>query len=237
MTDPFDFTEASIDEVLEALAQGRVTAVELAARCLARIGAFDREGARLNAVPVLDPAVFEAAAESDRRRRDGAARALEGVPFTLKDSYMVAGLPVTAGSPAFAGLMARWDAFVVERLRGAGAVLIGKTNMPPMADGGMQRGLFGRAESPYNPRYLAAAYASGSSNGSGVATAASFAVFGSAARPSPPVAAPRPTTACARTRPRGACSRCAGAGRCSRLATSSSRTPARCATCSACSTS
>jgi len=60
----------------------------------------------------------------------------------------------------------------------AGAVLIGLTNMPPMAAGGMQRGLYGRAQSPYNANFLPAAYASGSSNGAGVATAANFAAFG-----------------------------------------------------------
>src|SRR5699024_2510203 len=65
-----------------------------------------------------------------------------------------------------------------ERLRTAGAILIGLTNMPPMANGGMQRGLYGRAESPYNERYLTSAFASGSSNGSGSATAANFAAFG-----------------------------------------------------------
>ena len=74
--------------------------------------------------------------------------------------------------------MAQRDSFVVERLRAAGAVLIGLTNMPPMANGGMQRGVYGRAESPYNADYLTAPFASGSSNGSGTATAASFCAFG-----------------------------------------------------------
>jgi amidase len=175
---PFDLMEASIEQVLEAFAQRRITCVELTSRYLARIDAFDREGLRLNAVPVLNPRALDEAAESDQRWRAGTARALEGIPYTVKDSYMVEGLPVTAGSPAFKGLVAQWDAFMVRRLREAGAVLVGKTNMPPMADGGMQRGLFGRAESPYNPRFLAAAYGSGSSNGSGVATAANFAMFG-----------------------------------------------------------
>jgi amidase len=63
-------------------------------------------------------------------------------------------------------------------LRGAGAICLGKTNMPPMANGGMQRGMYGRAESPYNANYLTAPFASGSSNGAGTATAASFAAFG-----------------------------------------------------------
>jgi amidase len=175
---PFHLLEASIEEVLAALASGRTTSVELTARCLARIGAFDRSGPRLNAVPLLNPEALEEAAASDRRRREGQALPLEGIPFTVKDSYMVRGLTVASGSPAFRDLVAGRDAFTVERLRAAGAVLVGKTTMPPMADGGMQRGLYGRAESPYNPEYLPAAYASGSSNGSGVATASNFAVFG-----------------------------------------------------------
>ncbi|MBO1902975.1 amidase [Leucobacter weissii] len=174
----FDPVEASIEQTLEALDAGLITAVELAEWCLRRIDDLDRHGPRLNAVPVINPGLLEEAAESDRRRAAGTARPLEGVPFTVKDSYMVSGLTVAAGSPAFADLVAQWDAFSVAKLREAGAVLIGKTNMPPMADGGMQRGVYGRAESPYNPDYLAAAYASGSSNGSGVATAASLAVFG-----------------------------------------------------------
>ncbi len=103
---------------------------------------------------------------------------LDGIPYTAKDSYMVQGLTVAAGSPAFEHLVAQHDAFTIERLRAAGAICLGLTNMPPMANGGMQRGVYGRAESPYNPDYLTAAYGSGSSNGSGTATAASFAAFG-----------------------------------------------------------
>ena len=99
-------------------------------------------------------------------------------PYTAKDSYLVRGLTCASGSPAFAELVAQRDAFTIERLRAGGAVLIGLTNMPPMANGGMQRGVYGRAESPYNGAYLTAAFGSGSSNGSGTATAASFAAFG-----------------------------------------------------------
>lgn len=161
-----------------ALEAGRVTATELAHRCLTRIAAYDRQGTRLNAVPQLNPDVLiEARAADERRLRGERIGPLDGVPYLAKASYAVAGQPVTSGSPAFRDLIAREDAFAVERLRAAGAVLVGITNMPPMAAGGMQRGLFGRAESPYNPAFLAAPFASGSSNGSGSGLAAGFGVF------------------------------------------------------------
>jgi amidase len=177
-TEAFELIEASIDDVLGALRRGEITSTWLTGRYLARIEAYDRGEDGLNAIVVPNPEALQQAAESDRRYAAGEARPLEGVPFTVKDSYMVEGLTVASGSPAFEHLVAQWDAFSVAKLREAGAVLIGKTNMPPMADGGMQRGVYGRAESPYNRDYLAAAYASGSSNGSGVSTAANLAVFG-----------------------------------------------------------
>jgi amidase len=148
-------------------------------RYLNRIAFYDRQGIRLNSTPVLNPEMFAEARASDARRARGETLGpLDGIPYTAKDSYKVRGLTVAAGSPAFENLVASADAFAISRLRGAGAVLIGLTNMPPMANGGMQRGVYGRAESPYNADYLTAAFASGSSNGSGTATAASFSAFG-----------------------------------------------------------
>jgi amidase len=175
----FTVVEASIAELATALADGTVTSVGLVARYLNRIAFYDRHGIRLNAVPVLNPDVFAEARASDLRRALGESLGpLDGIPYTAKDSYKVRGLTVAAGSPAFEHLVVTDDAFAIERLRAAGAVLVGLTNMPPMANGGMQRGVYGRAESPYNAEYLTAAFASGSSNGSGTATAASFAAFG-----------------------------------------------------------
>jgi amidase len=87
-------------------------------------------------------------------------------------------MTVASGSPAFKDLVANEDAFTVKKIKEAGAVILGRTNMPPMAAGGMQRGVYGRAESPYNAEYLTAAFASGSSNGSATATASSFGLFG-----------------------------------------------------------
>ncbi len=174
-----NLVEASIADLRAALAGGRTSSLDLVHGYMARIEAYDRRGIRLNAVPVLDPGMFDAARAADARRARGQVLGpLDGIPYTAKDSYKARGLTVAAGSPAFADLVAQDDAFAIARLRAAGAVLIGLTNMPPMANGGMQRGLYGRAESPYSADWLTAAFGSGSSNGSGTATAASFAAFG-----------------------------------------------------------
>ncbi|WP_282848025.1 amidase [Microbacterium oxydans] len=176
-----DVVEASIADLRRALVTGETTAVELVDAYLARIAAYDALDTEtaLNAVVVGNPDARDEAAASDARRARGEALGpLDGVPYTAKDSYLVRGLTAAAGSPAFAQLVAQRDAFTIERLRAGGAICLGLTNMPPMANGGMQRGVYGRAESPYNAAFLTAPFASGSSNGSGTATAASFAAFG-----------------------------------------------------------
>lgn len=176
-----EVTEVSIAELRAALESGRTTAVELVRAYLARIDAYDGPDTptRLNAVVVRNPDALKEAEASDARRARGETLGpLDGIPYTAKDSYLVKGLTAASGSPAFKDLIAQRDAFTIERLRAAGAICLGKTNMPPMANGGMQRGVYGRAESPYNADYLTAPFASGSSNGAGTATAASFAAFG-----------------------------------------------------------
>ena len=174
----FDPFEASITAISDALRENRTTSLALVEYYLDRVSRFDSSGPRLNAVPVLNAdARAEAIASDERRARGETLGPLDGIPYTVKDSYRVAGMTVAAGSPAFAKLRASQDSFAIEQLRRAGAVLLGRTNMPPMADGGMQRGLHGRAESPYNPDFLAAAFASGSSQGSGVAVASNFGAF------------------------------------------------------------
>ena len=174
-------TEVSIAQLRAALESGQTTAVELVKAYLARIEAYDgpQTATALNAVVVRNPQALEEAEASDARRAKGQTLGpLDGIPYTAKDSYLVKGLTAASGSPAFAKLVAHRDAFTIERLRAGGAICLGKTNMPPMANGGMQRGVYGRAESPYNAGYLTAPFASGSSNGAGTATAASFAAFG-----------------------------------------------------------
>jgi amidase len=189
--------DSDIADLRGQLQRGETTALALAQHALRRIARIDRDGPRLGAVPVLDPRLLERAAASDAERAAlleqaaagvDAERAadpngpgpgpLHGIPFTVKDSFAVTGLTVAAGSPAFATTVARRDAVVVERLLAAGALLVGKTNMPPMAIGGGQAGLYGRTRSPYSPEWLAAAWHSGSSIGSAVAVAAGFCSFG-----------------------------------------------------------
>lgn len=175
----FDVVETPIAELRRALEAGETTSEELVTAYLARIDVYDAAGPRLNAVVVRNPdALTEARASDARRSRGQTLGPLDGIPYTAKDSYLARGLTAAAGSPAFEHLVAQRDAFTIERLRAGGAILLGLTNMPPMANGGMQRGVYGRAESPYNGDYLTAAFGSGSSNGSGTATAASFAAFG-----------------------------------------------------------
>ncbi|MGV8858061.1 amidase [Rhodoglobus sp.] len=175
----FEVVDASIAELQAALADGTLTSEELVTAYLARIDRYDRNGPLLNAVVVPNPEALAEARESDARRSAGSLRGpLDGIPYTAKDSYLHRGLTAAAGSPAFAELRAMRDAATIGALRQAGAICLGLTNMPPMANGGMQPGVYGRAESPYNAEFLTAAYGSGSSNGSGTATAASFAAFG-----------------------------------------------------------
>jgi amidase len=178
-----EVTEVSIAQLRAALEAGETTAVELVQAYLARIDAYDPPhcATALNAVVVRNENALQEAQASDARRAAGTLLSpLDGIPYTAKDSYLVKGLTAASGSPAFAQLVAQRDAFTIGRLRAAGAICLGKTNMPPMANGGMQRGVYGRAESPYNAEYLTAPFASGSSNGAGTATAASFAAFGMA---------------------------------------------------------
>nr|OQO26289.1 hypothetical protein B0A51_04222 [Rachicladosporium sp. CCFEE 5018] len=171
--------EASIADLQAALADGTITSVELTAKYVLRAQKYDFQGLRLNSIVKLNPKAFTEALESDLRRAAGNLKGpLDGVPYTLKDSMKYAGKTCATGSPALADLVANEDCFLAQQLRAAGAVCIGRTNTPPMMASGMHRGLYGRAESPYNLDYLTAAFSSGSSNGSGTSTAASFAAFG-----------------------------------------------------------
>lgn len=135
-TQGLNIVEASIEDLQQALTSGQISAVELAAKHLHRIAQYDRRGPILNAIPIVNTSVFEVAQTSDERRAAGKIISnLDGVPCTIKDSYKIKGMTVASGSHAFQHLVATDDAFTVAQIRKAGGVIMGRTNMPPMAAG------------------------------------------------------------------------------------------------------
>ena len=171
-----EVAEATVEELQEAMASGAATSEQITAAYLARIEAYDQAGPRLNAMIRLNPdALAEARALDEERSRTGPRGPLHGIPVILKDNYDVAGRPTSGGSLALAGLVAPDDAFQVAKLREAGAVFIGKSNLHELASGITTVGsLGGQTLNPYdvtrNP--------GGSSGGTGAAIAVSFAAVG-----------------------------------------------------------
>jgi Asp-tRNA(Asn)/Glu-tRNA(Gln) amidotransferase A subunit family amidase len=172
----FDVMEKSIAELQDAMARGEVTSKDLVAAYLARINAYDRSGPALNAFISLNPHVLEAADALDRERASKGQRGpLHGIPVAVKDNFETADMPTTGGSIALAGFMPNRDAFQVQKLRDAGAVIIGKTNLHELAAGITSiSSLGGQTRNPYDPLRNPG----GSSGGTGAAVAASFAAGG-----------------------------------------------------------
>lgn len=137
-------------EMLEALRSRAVSSVELTELHIDRIERLD---AKINAVVVRDfAAARERAREADARRARSEDAPLLGLPHTLKESTQAAGLPQTAAIPAFAGHVAASDGPVAEAVRGAGGVLLGKTNIPPfLADIQSNNPTYGRSLNPWDP--------------------------------------------------------------------------------------
>jgi Asp-tRNA(Asn)/Glu-tRNA(Gln) amidotransferase A subunit family amidase len=172
MTETADtLRRAPLYRVLHALARGEVSSLELTEACLAAIA----RDAGLNAWTHVDAdGARAAAAASDERRGSGqAVGRLDGVPLAIKDNLDVAGMPTTVGLAARRGRIAPADAHVVARLRGAGAVLLGKTGLDEAAFGTIGRNPhYGDVRHPRDP----ARVAGGSSAGSAVAVAAGHAI-------------------------------------------------------------
>src|SRR5215813_5828634 len=147
-------TQSSIDgfstasQMLQALRQRQLSAVELLTLHQRRI---ERYNPRLNAIVTeCFEQAREAAEAADAARARGADAPLLGLPITLKESINVRGLKTTAGLPAFAQAPAKFDAPATQRMQTAGAVLMGKTNVPPMlADWQSDNEVFGRTNNPW----------------------------------------------------------------------------------------
>jgi Asp-tRNA(Asn)/Glu-tRNA(Gln) amidotransferase A subunit family amidase len=172
----YDVYEQSIVELQDAMRSGRVTSHQLVDAYLARIRAYDRQGPAINAFITLNPhALADADALDAERRTRGARGPLHGIPIAIKDNYATADLPTTAGSKALEGFEPKRDAFMVKKLRDAGAVIIGKTNLHELAYGITSiSSMGGQTKNPYDLKRNPG----GSSGGTGAAVAASFAAAG-----------------------------------------------------------
>ena len=172
----FEVAEASILELQAAMQEGRVTSAQLVDRYLARIRAYDRTGPALNTIIRLNPRARAQADSLDAERAVGTVRGpLHGIPVLMKDNYDISWMPTTGSSLALAGLQPPDDAFQVARLREAGAIILGKTNLHELAAGITTiSSLGGQTRNPYDP----ARNPGGSSGGTGAGVAASFAAVG-----------------------------------------------------------
>src|SRR5262245_48453949 len=172
----FEVHERSILELQAAQTEGRVTSRGLVESYLARVRAYDQAGPTLNAIVTLNP---NALADADALDKERAARGprglLHGIPLLVKDNFDTMDMPTSGGTLGLALLQPQADGFQVKRLRDAGAVILGKTTMHELADGGATvSGYTGQTRNPYDLSRVPG----GSSGGTGAAIAASFAAAG-----------------------------------------------------------
>jgi len=167
----FEIEETTIDQVHAAYKVRRLTARQLTQAYLDRIRAYDQQGPKINAIITLNPRALEEADKlDDQFRRSGFIGPLHGIPVLVKDEIDTAGMPTTLGSLVFKDYRPPLDAFVVARLKKAGAIILGKTTLSEFAAGDTYSSLFGATRNPYDLERTVG----GSSGGSGAAVAANF---------------------------------------------------------------
>ncbi len=176
--DDFELQEATIDWLQQKMGSGQYTSVDITNKYLKRIGQLDKKGPKLNSVIELNPDALTIAASLDKERRQGKLRGpLHGIPVLIKDNIDTGDtMMTTAGSLALMGNKASQDAFIIKKLREAGAVLLGKTNLSEFANFRSERstsGWSGRGGQTKCP-YMLDRNPSGSSAGSGAAVAANL---------------------------------------------------------------
>lgn len=189
-----DIETATIADVQAAFADGSLTSEQLVRAYLARIDAYDKKGPTINTVITPNTKALDEAKTLDAERKAGKLRGpLHGIPVVLKDNYDTFDMPTTAGSSLLKGSVPPDDAFVVKKLRDAGAIILAKLNMSEFASGGgsvsgardvatlkagaVANGYSSMGGQTRNPHALDHG-PSGSSGGTGAAIAAAFAQFG-----------------------------------------------------------
>jgi len=184
---------ATIADIDAAYATGKVTATKVVDAYLKRIAAYDKQGPKINAVITLNPKAMAEAKALDAERKAGKVRGpLHGIPIVLKDNYDTYDLPTTAGSQLLEGSIPPDDAYMVKRLRDAGAIILAKVNLSEFAGSGgsvsgapeeiaklgrVPNGSSSAGGQTLNPHDLTRGPA-GSSGGTGASIAAAFAQFG-----------------------------------------------------------
>ena len=176
--DAFELHEATLADLQQQLSSGQRTARQLTELYLKRIEAIDQSGPTLRSVIELNPDALRIADQLDQERKNGKVRGpLHGVPVLIKDNIDTGDqLQTTAGSLALSGHRAAQDAFIVQKLRAAGAVLLGKTNLSEWANFRSSRSTSGwssRGGQTKNP-FILDRTPSGSSAGSGAAVSANL---------------------------------------------------------------
>ena len=179
---PFELDEITIPELQDGMKSGRFTAQALAEKYLERIDSLDKRGPAVNAVIEINPDALSIARDLDRERKAKGPRGpLHGVPVLIKDNIDTADrMMTTAGSLALVGSKPQKDSFIVQRLRAAGAVILGKTNLSEWANSRSSHstsGWSGRGGLTRNP-YALDRNPCGSSSGTGAGISANFAAAG-----------------------------------------------------------
>jgi Asp-tRNA(Asn)/Glu-tRNA(Gln) amidotransferase A subunit family amidase len=171
-----EVAEASILQLQAALASGALTSRQLVLAYLARIAAYDQIGPSLNSIVTLNPAALAQADALDKERASKGPRGpLHGIPVLVKDNFDTLDMPTSGGALALATLQPSQDAYQVDKLRSAGAIILGKTAMHELAAGTTTiSSLTGQSRNPYDLLRSPG----GSSGGTGAAIAASFAAAG-----------------------------------------------------------
>jgi amidase len=178
--DEFELNEATIGDLQEKMSKGKYTSRQITQLYLDRISRIDKSGPKLNSVIEINPDALAIAASLDEERKNGKLRGLlHGIPVLVKDNIDTGDrMQTTAGALAMEGHIAGKDSFVVKRLREAGAVILGKTNLSEWANFRSEKSTSGwssRGGQTKNP-YILDRNPLGSSSGSGVAVAANLCV-------------------------------------------------------------
>ncbi len=175
---PFNVEEATIAQIHAAMKAGNLTCHGLVEDYLRRIDAYDKNGPRLNSIILVNPDALKDADALDRRFKSGGfVGPLHCVPMIVKDNYQTAGLQTTGGSLSLKGFIPDKDAFLVRRVREAGAIVLAKSNMDEFAFSPYETVssiLPGYTHNPYDTYRVTA----GSSGGTAAAIAASFGTVG-----------------------------------------------------------